>query len=288
MWQRLSSFWHYGRNRLRTLATAAASASLTFAPSTQAADAWPATVEARYILRYNGIDVGHLAFTSDTTAKNYAITSTGEVSLLFGAIKWTGASNVSGAIEKAAPVPQSYGFDWKKNSKGGIIRLGFTGRKATTVTVEPPSGAHPDTVALTDRHKADVLDPMSAIMALTKANLDETCDRRVQVFDGKQRFDIVLSYKRKTLIPAPKSGGASSVGFVCRAVYAPIAGHRANADTAAYAANTESEVVLRRVGTSRVLIPHSVTVPTSWGTGSMGIDRVIVTEASGERIEVRP
>ena len=266
-----------GRARL---ASAGLAALFVMAGSVHAGEAWPAQVNARYKLKFNGIDVGHIAFTSKTSGQTYSLTSSGEVSVLFGAIKWTGASNVSGAVDAAGPVPKDYAFDWKKNKKGGAIKLGFSGKKVTAVAVDPPAKTGPDIVPITEQHKSGVLDPMSAIMALTRADKGEPCDRRVAVFDGKQRFDIVFSYKRKTLFPAPKSGGASSVGFVCRAMYQPIAGHRDNADSKAYAANRDGEVLLRRVPGVDLLIPHSVTIPTAWGTGSMVIERVDVTSAT--------
>jgi hypothetical protein len=260
------------------MVAAAAISAPSVAP--HAGEAWPASVQARYKLKYNGIGVGHIAFKSKTDSKTYALESNGEVSLLFGAIKWTGSSHVAGQIEPSGVAPKSYGFDWKKNSKGGVISMAFAGKKAVNVSVEPPSGAHPDTVPLTEQHKQDVVDPLSAIMTLTRADQADPCNRRVAVFDGKQRFNIVFSYKRKTLIPATHSGGASTVGVVCRAMYEPVAGYRADANAKSYAANRDAEVVMRPVPAANVLIPHSVTIPTSWGTGTMVLERVDVTSAT--------
>lgn len=274
--------WLRAVGRCQRLAHGAVLASLAFTTALPvcATEAWPSAVNARYKLRFNGIDVGHLAFQSKTGAKTYALTSHGEVSVMFGLVKWTGTSSVSGAIDASGPAPKAYAFDWQKNKKGGVIRLGFTGHRAVDVVVDPPSGAHPDTVPITEQHTSGILDPLSAIMALTRADTGDPCNRRVAVFDGKQRFDIVFSYKRKTHIPAPRSGGASSVGTVCRALYEPIAGHRANAQATAYAANRDAEVVLRKIAGSDLLIPHSVTIPTAWGTGTMVIDRVDVTSSA--------
>jgi hypothetical protein len=276
----------------RTLLSGAVAglALLAFGAGGQAAEGpikevWPAAVSAHYKLKFNGISVGKIAFSSKAAGKTYELTSNGEVSLLFGAIKWTGASNVAGAIEAVEPAPKSYAFDWKRNKKGGAIKLGFAGHKAVEVAVEPPPSAHHDTVPLSDKDKQGVVDPLSAIMALTTAAKGDPCERRVKVFDGKQRFDIVFSPKRQTVIPAPK-GGASAVGYVCRAMYEPIAGHRANADQKAYAANRDAEVVLRKLPGSEALIPHSVTIPTAWGTGTMVIERVDVTSATAGQFAV--
>jgi hypothetical protein len=272
---------------LRHLAVGAAVILAVLADQVAASEAWPAAVNAKYKLRFNGIEVGQLGFTSKIDRGTYALAGNGQISVLFGAIKFTGVSNVAGTIEAVDPVPKTYGFDWKKNKKGGAIKLAFAGRKAVGVSVEPPPDTHDDLIPVTDQHKVGVLDPLSAIMALTRADTAKPCDRRVRVFDGKQRFDIVFSYKRKTLIAASKANESSSVGFVCRAMYEPIAGHRDNAASKSYAANRDAEVVLRKVAGSDLLIPQSVTVPSAWGTGTMVVDQIEVTSASGVRFALK-
>ena len=248
-----------------------------------AEEGWAAAVHARYALRYNGINVGRLDFNSKTGKQGYSVSGSGEISILFGAIKWAGSSSVTGAVQGGVPVPQSYAFDWHKNKKGGTVKLGFTGAKATSVAVDPPSGDHPDTVPLKPEHMNGVLDPLSAVMMLTKADNRAPCDRRVNIFDGKQRYDIVFSLKRHTRIAPSDAGGASVIGFVCRAVYEPIAGHRNNAASQAYAANRDVEVVMRPIPGTKLLIPSSVTIPTPWGTGSMTTERIEIT-AGGAQI----
>jgi hypothetical protein len=249
-----------------------------------AAEPWPASVTARYKLQYNGINMGALDFASTTGAKGYQLKTSAHVKLLFGAIKWDGDTTVTGAIAGSAPSPASYVFDWKKNKKGGAIKLGFAGGHATSVSVEPPSSPSDDTVPLTDAHRKNVLEPLSAVMALTRADGPAPCDRKVSVFDGKHRFDVSMSFKRETKIAPKKPGGASSIGYVCRLNYLPVAGHKANADTKAYVANQDVEVVLQRVAPGNALIPHTLTIPTKWGTGTMVADKIEVTTATGVRV----
>lgn len=247
-------------------------------------EAWPTAVNARYRLRYNGIDVGRLDITSKIAEKTYALSGSGAVSVLFGAITWSGSSTVSGSIGGGVPHPASYAFEWHNNKKGGTVRMGFKDRTASEVAVEPPPGSGPDFVPLTPAHRVGALDPVSAIMMLTKTDGRPPCDRRVGIFDGKQRYDIVMTYKRQSSIPSPTAGGSAESAIVCRAMYEPVAGHRANAATKTYAANRDVEVLLRRIPGSGMLIPYSVTVPTFWGTGSMVARRIDVTSATGGKV----
>lgn len=245
---------------------------------------WAPSVHAVYALRYNGIGVGKLDIKSRANAHAYAVSGSGKVSAFFGLITWAGASSVSGTIDHGIPVPSSYALDWKKNSKGGHIALGFTGRKATAVTVDPPSGDHPDTIPLKPEHMNGALDPLSAVLILTRADSRAPCDRRAEIFDGKQRYDLVFTLKRHIRIPPPASGGASQIGFVCRADYVPIAGHRDNDATRSYVANHETEVVMRPLPGMKFLIPYSVSIPTPWGTGSMTTERIEITTPEGTQV----
>jgi len=257
-------------------------------PAAKSGEAWPTAVQARYRLRYNGIGVGHLDITSTTAARSYSVSGSGKVSVLFGAITWGGASTVSGAIDgSGVPSPGKYAFDWYNNRKGGKIQLGFKERNATEVSVTPPPEPHRDLVPLTPEHKAGVLDPVSAILMLTKADHRPPCDRRVGIFDGKQRYDIVLTYKRQTTLPPVSGNGPPESAPVCRAMYEPVAGHRANEATKTYASNRDVEVVMRRIPGSQMYIPYSVTVPTFWGTGSMVTEHIDVTTQSVGRIAMK-
>jgi hypothetical protein len=250
----------------------------------KAGEPWPAAVQARYRLKYNGIEVGRLTLKSDMSGSGYAISGSGKVSVLFGAFSWKGSSNVSGRIEGGKPAPETFGFEYKQNKKGGTVNIGFKDRVPADIAVDPPAKQRADTVPLTPAHLAGALDPMSAILMLTKADGRPPCDRRAGIFDGKRRYDIVFTPKRTMQLPAPGGNGAMETAHVCRATYEPIAGHRDNADTKAYAANRDVEIVLRRIASSDMLIPYSVTIPTSWGTGTMVTDRIDVVTATAGKV----
>ena len=152
----------------------------------QPAQAWPISVQAHYRLRYAGIDVGRLDVKSNTAETTYSLSGSAKVSALLGAVTWSGSSSVSGTIDGGAPAPAAYAFDWLQNKKKrGAIRIGFKDHAAAEIAVKPPSRAKPDLVPLKEVHKAGALDPMSAVLALTKADSRPPCDRRVGIFDGK-------------------------------------------------------------------------------------------------------
>jgi hypothetical protein len=244
---------------------------------------WPVTVEARYGLHWEGLKVGWLNTKSSFTADSYNITGHVKVRVLFGKFKWWGSANVSGVLASGIPQLATYSLAWhqKRKKKDVFIRMGFKDRIATDIAVTPPPKVRSDTVPLLPIHKADAFDPLSAVLMLTKADENPPCKRRVGIFDGKQRYDIVLTPKRLKRLPSRSGKGAREIAYVCRITYEPVAGHRANADTKSFAANRKAEIVIRRVPGTAMLIPYSVTIPTAWGTASMVTDRIkVVTGAA--------
>jgi hypothetical protein len=259
---------------------ASPSEKLTDKPS----DAWPPNVEARYRLSYNGLEVGKLKIISKTTASSYSVSGSAKLSVLFGAFKAQGSSNVSGTIEGGVPVPGAFVFNWKQNKKAGTTEIGFKDHVASDIAITPKHRIKPDMVPLKEADKIGVLDPMSAVLMFTKPDGRPPCDRRVGIFDGKQHYDIVLTPKRTVRLAAASAGGPPETGYVCRIMYEPIAGHRDNDDTRNYAANRDAEITLRRIPGSEMLIPYSVTIPTAWGTGAMMMERIDIVTADAGKI----
>ncbi len=246
---------------------------------------WPAAVKARYRLQFLGVTVGHLDMASTTTGGTYTMTGSGKVSVLFGAVVWSGSTSASGTIDNAEPVPSAYAHEWSNKKKTWAVQMRYKDRAAAEVTVTPPPGdAPPDQVPVTPASKLGALDPVAAIMQLTRADGRPPCARRLGIFDGKQRYDLVFSFKRMSRLPAASGNGTTEPAVVCRVIYAPIGGHRDNDTTKSYTANRDVEVVLRRIPGTDMMIPHSVTIPTAWGTGSMTTERIEVTTGAGRKV----
>ncbi len=272
-----------------SLAAAIAAALCLLSDPADAADKpgelWPAAVHARYRLRFLGVDVGHLEMTSSTSQGKYSLAGSGKVSVLLGAVVWSGTSSASGIIENSQPAPTTYVHEVRNKKKSWAVQVRTKDHAVPEVTLTPPPGEPPpDFVPVTAASKVGALDPFSAVMMLTRADGRPPCARRLPIFDGKQRYDLVFAFKRMTRLPLSSSKSTSEVGVVCRVTYEPIGGHRANDDTKAYAANRDVEVILRRIPGTEMMIPYSVIVPTAWGTGSMTAEHIEVTTGAATKI----
>lgn len=271
----------------RWIAATVVAAALVSGPGAIAGETWPASVNAHYKLKFQGIEVGTLDMVTTTSGGGYAMSGGAKLSVLFGAFKVNAGGSADGRLEADQPQPRSFTFDWKGGSKQGATRLGFERGVATRVAVDPPPVPGEGRVPLLDQHKAGVLDPLSAILQLTRGD-GRPCERQAAVFDGKHRFDIVLAFKRQATVETKASRGRGEPVFVCSISYHPIAGHKYKAETAAFATNRDMEVVMRRVPGLEITIPQAVIIPTGWGTASMDLDHVEITSVSRGRIALTP
>jgi hypothetical protein len=124
-------------------------------------------------------------------------------------------------------------------------------------------------VPVTEAHRHGVLDPLSATLVVAPGIKDpvspETCARTVPVFDGHQRFDLKLSFKR--IEQARGETAYRGPLLVCRVDYRPIAGHNAKSWAVKYLTErTDVEVALAPIAGTHVLIPYRASFPTWYGT----------------------
>jgi hypothetical protein len=129
-----------------------------------------------------------------------------------------------------------------------------------------------------------VLDPLSAIMVVARSPATNPCNRRLAIFDGKERFDLVLTYKGQIKINELQPSGQPGMAFVCRVKYQPIAGHKIDAENSHLATTDGIEVVLRPIPSANVLVPYQVTIPTILGYATINSRRVEIESLGKPRI----
>lgn len=247
------------------------------------ADNFPPRVSATYRISFGGFDIGSFNFQSQLTPQGYVLQSHAELSALLGAFKWRGNSRSTGNLVQLDPKPSAYTFDYQANSKLGSVKMAFNGAGVTSNTVVPPQDPHPELIPLKEQHLKDVLDPLSAVMALTRVQGANPCGRKLSIFDGKQRFDLVMSFRRQQKIAETRPSGQPGFAFVCRVRYVPIAGYKMNNETKQMAANGGIEIALRPVPSANLLVPYQITVPTMAGSAVMTVQRVeIQTHNKGQ------
>jgi hypothetical protein len=88
---------------------------------------------------------------------------------------------------------------------------------------------------------------------------EEACQHTLPIFDGNQRYDLKLAFKRTDKMKAEK--GYAGPVVVCSLRYEPIAGHRASAALVKYLSEgREMEIALAPIAGTRLLAPFRVSV----------------------------
>src|SRR5262249_33059912 len=249
-----------------------------------AADSWPANVRALYQIDLNGFNVGTFEFQSQAESDSYTLTAHAHLSILLGAFTWSGETRSFGLIVNQAPQPASFTFDFQSNLRAGSTKLGFSDGAVTNITNLPPTVTNVPTIPLREHHLKGVVDPLSAIMMLSGAAPADPCDRRIPIFDGKERFDLVLSRKGEMRVTEQAPSGQPDVAYVCGGRYLPIAGHKIDSETKFMAANDAIEVALRPVPSANVFVPYQINIPTMAGAASITSKRVEIVSPGKPQI----
>jgi len=283
-----------GRSIRRLLARAAMGVSAAsvlglslagLAASAQAEPLRASNVSASYRISFNGFDIGGFRFDSQANKRGqYTLSASAKLSALLGAFTWRGGSRSSGELSGSGPDPASYDFDFKSNSKRGAVQIRFDRQRISQVKLQPHKDPHPEAVVVKDEHLRNVLDPLSAVLALTLRSDGNPCNRRLPIYDGKQRFDLVFTFRRQQRVAEQLPSGQPRFAFVCHVRYVPISGHRMNKETRFMAGNDGMEVALRPVPSANLLVPVQVKLPTIAGSAIVALERMDITTPGNKRI----
>ena len=252
---------------------------LLAAPRGPVNEAWPASVKAVYRINF-GIfgDIGSYRFKSRLKDGKYNLD--GVVKIETAVLDYSAVMRSSGSFVSAELSPDSHMFRFKQDpligkKKRSTLHMEFDDSGVKHVKFVPkkkkPSKRN---VPVTEQQLENVLDPLSAIMALSLDQTGDPCWRTLSVFDGKHRFDLIFTPKRQ-----------SSRNVVCSVRFVPISGHRKGEGNSVITGN--AEVVLRRVPKANIVIPSRVTVPTIVGNAVLESEKVIITMPDRKRIAFR-
>ena len=269
---------------IRSLLTTAVLLATSMSGTSLSAEGWPARVSATFQVEFAGVDVGTFDFNSTTGGGTYALKGNGNLSLLFGALKWTGTGESSGKLDADAIHPTAFVSTYKSSAKTGGTRMVYTGDTVSSVLHDPPKGPKEGTIPVLPQHLMNVLDPMSAVLAMSKGTSGNPCSRRIPVYDGRARFDLILQPRGTVQLSETKPSGQPGTGYVCRIKYVPIAGHKPDDETRAMAHSTEIEIVLRPIPSANVFVPYKVTIPTMAGSAVLKAKRVDITTSAQQVI----
>jgi hypothetical protein len=219
--------------------------------------------EARYATTVARIPVGNDSASAEFSDKDYTIAMIGRASGLMRVLaSGEGTLNTVGIFRNDRPTPTRYiSSTTAEDDKLDVTMTFENGNVKELIASEPPPA--PDRVPLTDAHRQNVTDPLTALFIHepgTVESLSESiCQRTLPIFDGRRRYDIKLTFKRMERVKADT--GYAGPAAVCAAELKPIAGHRPSSALVKFLTEgREIEMTFAPVVGTRLLAPFRVAV----------------------------
>jgi hypothetical protein len=228
--------------------------------------------EARYHAYLAGIPIGSGTWVIDIGSDQYMAAASGRATgLLRVFASGEGSSAVRGTIKRGRLMPGTFAASLH-SSESHDVRMEISAGNVKQLIAEPPYPPSADRVPVTEAHRRGIVDPMTALMIPVPGTGEvlapEACQRTLPIFDGRQRFDLMLSFKRMEYVESEK--GYRGPAVVCGASYTPIAGHRPGRFVIQYLQQArDMEVSLVPIAGTRVVVPFRISVPTLLGTATL-------------------
>jgi hypothetical protein len=248
-------------------------ATVSPAESTPAPEAAP-PFAAHYDLSFLTLPVGQAELTLDLRIDRYALKLEGGLTGLAGwFFQGSGSAQSHGRLSAVRAVPDAFRIDSRYGTMPVLVRIAFESGTVRKAEVDPEPAPKPDRVPVTAADRIGVTDPVGMLIVpagsgpLTPA----LCDRRIPVFDGATRADLVLS---RGAVVSVSAGPYRGPALDCRIRWVPVAGHRARGSSVRrMSENDDLHVRLAPVPGSNVLLPLTITVGTGWGTARIDATR---------------
>ncbi len=231
-----------------------------------------AGVEAQYAISLAGLSIGKASLSIVQEGNAYTLNASAALTGIVGAVaKGRGAATARGSVGSGGVLTNGFSLSASNGKEQRTIQIAAASGSVRNVVIDPPfvdKGDEGVRIPLRDSHKIGIIDPVSALIMPSRAAdpFDKSnCERRIPVFDGSQRFDVVLSYVGIRQVKSER--GYSGPVLVCSARYVPVAGHRPDRRVTKFMAENRSmDAWLAPVNGGKLLVPYRISVKTMIGT----------------------
>ena len=250
------------------------------------------SISGTYKIKYNGMSMGKLHFNTTIRGRSYKMESNSKLAIpllgsIFNSLSWRGLTRASGTVQNHQAKPDVYHFAFRSGKKSGTVDMNFSGNTVTYVNRIPNKPLSSSYVPVERRHLQHVTDPMSALMMISRKGRSHrsACNRTLPIYDGKQRFNLKLSYKRSTRVSRSQSGGYAGPIIVCRVRYQPISGYKPHKkDIKFMKRNRNIEMWLMPLPKSRSYAPYRLILPLPIGTADAYLVRFNIRQGRNRQI----
>jgi hypothetical protein len=238
------------------------------------------SLDASYTISFARIRVGDITATVVFSPTEYAMSARGRAGGLMKAIMdGEGSFTTRGTVTDGHPVPTYFTSKIVSNAQTSDVTMALDDGSVKELVATPLSSQ--GRVPVTEANRQGIVDPLTAMLfssAATGALSQEACRRTLPIFDGHQRYDLKLAFKRMDKMAAEK--GYAGPVVVCSLRYEPIAGHSASNTLVKYVSEgREMELALAPIAGTHWLAPIRFSIASTIAN--------LVIEASRFEINVR-
>jgi hypothetical protein len=220
-------------------------------------------LDASYMISFAHIPVGEITATAVFGQSEYAMSTRARAGGVLKALLLDGEASFStqGTIKDGHPVSTTFTSKIVSNTETSDVTMVLDEGNVKELAAAPPPSA--DRVPVANYNRQGIVDPLTALLFSAAAAggglSQEACRRTLPIFDGHQRYDLKLAFKRMDEMKAEK--GYAGPVVVCSVRYEPIAGHRANIPLVKYLSEgREMEIALAPIAGTRLLAPLRLSV----------------------------
>jgi Protein of unknown function (DUF3108) len=260
-----------------------------FTPDTAYAEndlASASRIVAVYRVDLGSFNLGDFRLTTVFRGDDYEMRGEGRFSILQGLVyEWNGTTASTGRVTSAGPEPAMYALSFSDGGrKTEQLRMTFGSRAVTQISIYPDKRPNERTIPVTKEQLEGVLDPMSgAFLSAHSENPNgdlKVCNQTLPLFDGRQRFDLVLTPKRAVNVQRSTPTGYAGPAVICQVKFIPIAGYQPdNPGIRLMSQTNEIEVWLIPVRGTFMYVPYRIVLPTPVGYGTALVTSIEVAGA---------
>jgi hypothetical protein len=232
---------------------------------------------AHYALSLAGLTIGEGEWTVELGKDRYAAKSSGRFLGVWRVILGDDISaSAHGTMGQARLVPSGYTANFSSDDDVVDVRMTFQNGVVSTLETKPPPPAVPDGIPVGPADLRGAIDPLTAGLIPMAGTPDvltpAVCQHKLPIFDGSQRFDMTLSFKRMDNVKA--TAGYQGAAVVCQMTYRPIAGYRPGAFRVEYLQNNrDMEIWFAPIVGTRLVAVVRISIATTLGNAVLAATR---------------
>jgi hypothetical protein len=230
---------------------------------------------AHYVLSLASITIGGGDWNVEIGKDRYTAKSDGQLLGIWSVILGSDIkATTNGSIGQGRFTPVNYGANFAWDDGIDDVKMQFRDGAVSELEVKPAIDFESDRIPLAGLQ--GVIDPLTAGLIQIPGTKDvmvpAVCQRTLPIFDGTQRYELALSFKRMEDISV--ENGYHGPAVVCAMAYRPVAGYSPSSFRVKYLQkNRDMEIWFAPVSGARSLAMIRILIPTTLGTALLKATR---------------